>query len=66
MAAGLRALGLEFAEVDVDVAPGLDALYGDKVPVLMMRLGGAEQEICHYFLDEARVRSALSEGGELG
>lgn len=65
MAVGLRALGLQFAEIDVDTAPSLEALFGDKVPVLTVRMNGVEHEICHYHLDDARVRRALSEVGGL-
>jgi hypothetical protein len=35
MAAALRALGIAFTEVDVDADPGLEARYGEDVPVLL-------------------------------
>jgi glutaredoxin len=35
MAAGLRRLGVEFEEIDVDSDPRLDELYGENVPVLL-------------------------------
>jgi hypothetical protein len=41
--------------IDIDTDPALEALYDELVPVLV--LDGVE--LCHYRLDEARVRSAL-------
>ena len=35
MAQALRALGVEFEEIDVDSDPRLDELYGENVPVLL-------------------------------
>jgi hypothetical protein len=35
MAQVLRALGVDFEEIDVDSDPALDALYGENVPVLL-------------------------------
>jgi thioredoxin reductase (NADPH) len=46
----------EIEIVDIDQHPGLEAKWGDKVPVLLI----AEQEICHYFLDEAALQRAVS------
>jgi thiol-disulfide isomerase/thioredoxin len=43
-------------EIDVDSDPELELRYGERVPVL---LGPAGEEICHYFLDVAALRSAL-------
>lgn len=43
--------------VDVDSDAALEAHFGEWVPVLM--LGGTE--LCHYHLDEAKVRAALAE-----
>ena len=41
--------------IDIDTDPALEALYDELVPVLV--LDGVE--LCHYRLDEARVRGAL-------
>lgn len=38
--------------VDIDRDDRLRALYDEKVPVL----SDGEQEICHYFLDEAALQ----------
>jgi glutaredoxin len=35
MAQALRALGVDFEEIDVDADPRLDELYGANVPVLL-------------------------------
>ncbi len=43
--------------VDVDANPELEALYDQLVPVLLHH----GTELCHYFLDEAKVRDYLSE-----
>ncbi|GAB3403139.1 glutaredoxin family protein [Massilia agilis] len=43
--------------VDVDADPALVARFDELVPVLYGRLD--EPELCHYFLDEAAVRSYL-------
>lgn len=40
---------------DVDADPALEALYDEKVPVLV----ADGNELCHYFLDEGAVRSFL-------
>ncbi len=42
--------------LDVDADPGLEAKYDELVPVLLH----GDQELCHYFLDEAKVRAYLS------
>lgn len=60
MRAGLQALRtqLDFTltEVDVGWEGVLAEQYGRLLPVLEM----AGKEICHYFLDEDRVRAALA------
>ena len=60
MIAGLRALqaalSFEFEVVDVDRDPALEALYGERVPVL----AAADRELCHYHLDLAKVNEYLS------
>lgn len=42
--------------VDVDADPALEAKYDELVPVLVDEEGG---ELCHYFLDVAKVREYL-------
>lgn len=42
--------------VDVDADPALVAKYDELVPVLLDRGG---RELCHYFLDAAKVREYL-------
>ncbi len=57
MACALRALGVQFEEIDVDADPVLEARYGEWVPLLADPAG---VEICHYHLDEAAVRARLA------
>ncbi len=45
-------LGFSFHIMDVDADPALEGRYGEWVPVLC----AGEQELCHYFLDQAAVR----------
>jgi len=47
--------GVAIEWIDFDTDPALEALYDELVPVLV--LDGVE--LCHYRLDEARVRGAL-------
>jgi thioredoxin reductase (NADPH) len=47
--------GFELDVVDLDTALELEAIYGELVPVLLHE----ETELCHYFLDEAKVRDYL-------
>lgn len=60
MEAALQPLLAEFGArlevLDVDADPELEAKYDELVPVLL--LDG--QELCHYFLDEAKVRAVLA------
>jgi glutaredoxin len=42
--------------VDVDLHPGLEEKWGDKVPVLL----DGERELCHYFLDVEVLERRLS------
>lgn len=53
----LRDFQVELNIVDVDLDPDLETKYGERVPVLLH----ADRELCHYFLDGARVRDYLSE-----
>ena len=57
MALALRARGLTFEEYDVDADDGLEARYGDRVPVLTDAAG---VEICFGRLDEAALNAALA------
>ena len=45
--------------IDVDSDPALEAKYDELVPVLE----GEGQELCHYFLDAAKVREYLGRFG---
>ncbi len=47
----------DFQVVDIDSDPELIALYGEKIPVLISPK--TNQEICHYFLDEAALDDYL-------
>lgn len=47
--------------IDVDADPALVALYDELVPVLVGSQDGASSlQLCHYFLDEQRVRNFLA------
>jgi hypothetical protein len=48
-------LSFNFDIVDVDAHPELEDRYGDLVPVLL----DGEVEICHYFLDQAKLVAYL-------
>lgn len=48
--------GVDVDVIDVDTDPRLEALYDELVPVLLHE--GAE--LCHYYLDVAKVRDYLS------
>lgn len=52
-------LGFGIERVDVDRDPALEARYGERVPVL----AHGDAELCHYFLDAARVRAYLARIG---
>jgi hypothetical protein len=57
MAGALRALGVAFAEFDVDSDPALAASYGRRVPVLTDAEG---REICHARLDVRALQARLA------
>ena len=61
MEAALAPLAAEYGAtvmvLDVDADPVLEAKYDELVPVLLH----GEVELCHYFLDEAKVREYLAE-----
>ncbi len=48
-------LEFDIEMVDVDLDAALELRYGDKVPVLLH----GDNEICHYFLDDARLAAHL-------
>lgn len=52
---GMTHFGIDVVDVDAD--PSLEAKYGQLVPVLVDADG---RELCHYFLDIAKVREYLS------
>ncbi|NVI03471.1 glutaredoxin family protein [Paraburkholderia youngii] len=52
----LAEFGAQLAVIDVDRDPLLEARYNELVPVLVC--DGVE--LCHYHLDEVRVRAALA------
>ncbi len=60
MIAGLRTLqgrkNFELEVVDVETDPGLEAVYGERVPVLTAAGG----ELCYARLDYAKVNEYLS------
>lgn len=61
----LQALRSEYAfmieMIDVDADETLVAQYDELVPVLMgVRNGAGMVQLCHYFLDEAKVRAFLA------
>ena len=61
MAAALAPIAAEFGAtvvvLDVDADPELESRYDELVPVLLH----GDKELCHYFLDEPKVREYLSE-----
>ncbi|MEW6341680.1 MAG: glutaredoxin family protein [Paraburkholderia sp.] len=52
----LAEFGAQVEVVDIDADPALEARYNELVPVLVCE----GVELCHYHLDEERVRAALS------
>jgi len=59
MASQLRALGVEFDEIDVDSDLALKKEFGHFVPVLVDAQGN---EICHYHLDKSALKVATGIG----
>jgi hypothetical protein len=50
--------------VDVDADPALVARYDELVPVLLAsRDGKNPEQLCHYFLDEIKLRAFLENQG---
>ena len=57
--------GVAVSEIDVDSDPGLEALWGDAVPVLL----AGKRELCRYRLDRPAVAAFLdrvARGGDFG
>lgn len=52
----MREYGVEVDILDVDADPALEAQYNEWVPVLLHD----GTELCHHFLDLAKVRDYLS------
>ncbi len=48
----IEELGATLTVLDVDADPALEARFDELVPVLLH----GESELCHYFLDEAKIR----------
>ncbi|MDY7538284.1 glutaredoxin family protein [Undibacterium sp. RTI2.1] len=66
MLAQLQAFSNEFNftvhVLDVDADDALLALYDELVPVLVGKKADApEQQICHYFLDQAKLKAFFDE-----
>jgi hypothetical protein len=59
------ARGATIAVVDVDAPANaaLEAMWGDRVPVLFLGPPATENELCHYHLDAARLDAALAGTG---
>jgi len=56
-----RAHNVSIDVIDVDAAgnAALEAAWGDKVPALFAGVPATGTLLCHYYLDAARVASAL-------
>jgi len=50
-------LDIETKRVTIDNKPELEQAYGSKVPVLCL----GDIEICHYYLDPAALKRAISQ-----
>ncbi len=53
----LAEFDIDLEVLDVDADPTLEALYDELVPVLLHD----GEELCHYFLDDRKVRDYLGE-----
>ena len=58
---GRFSLTIDIDVIDIDQHENLEALWGEKVPVLL----DGNHEICHYFFDEAAVRHQLISGNTM-
>jgi Glutaredoxin-like domain (DUF836) len=52
--------GAGVADIDVDAYPGLEAAFGERVPVLLLGTPEDGVELCHYHLDADAVEAALA------
>ncbi|MFA6139091.1 MAG: glutaredoxin family protein [Hyphomicrobium sp.] len=52
----LDEFGIAIEVIDVDQFPELEDTWGELVPVLLH----GDSELCHYFLEEAKVRAYLA------
>jgi len=52
-------VGARVDVIDVDADPALEALHGERVPVLFLGAPSGGTELCHYHLDADRVAEAL-------
>lgn len=57
-----RAITVDVIDIDASGDPSLLARYDELVPVLYADL--SRPELCHYFLDEAKVRAVLEKQAE--
>lgn len=51
--------GFNISEVDVDSSPLLIEKYGSQVPVVIC----GDEQLCHYFLDQAAILQVLTNAG---
>ena len=56
---------LDVVEVDVDADPGLDAEFGERVPVLFIGNVASGRLVCHGSLDRAKLLAALASPTEI-
>ena len=56
------ACACQVSVIDVDANEALVALYDELVPVLMGERDGVTVQLCHYFLDQAKVQAFLANG----
>ena len=55
-----EAHGATLSVIDVDADQTLEAVYGDRVPVLFLGAPGSGVELAHYVCDAALVNAALA------
>ena len=53
--------GAAVVVVDVDAHPALEAMFGERVPVLLLGVPADANELCHFHLDAVKVEAALAE-----
>lgn len=54
-----EAHGAALVEIDIDAHPALEAVYGERVPVLMLGPPGDGIVLCQYRFEEGPVDAAL-------